>query len=210
MTSVERCPAPPSDLANRTLPIREFDLSTTDLYRIHRSEYGPIYYTRKSKGTQNRFDAADAEFGVLYVALSPEAAFIETVIRSRFVQRSLPLLVEAVELKARSVSVLSWKETRPLRVADFTQPLVALGGDALVLSSPEYDVTNQWSSAVFSHPDWVDGILYRSRFSLQECIAIFDRARLIECDTPIPLISHPDLPRILDRYGIGIGTEDDN
>jgi hypothetical protein len=91
-----------------------------------------------------------------------------------------------------------------LRVADFTLPLVALGGDSLNLSTRDYNVTNKWSSAVFLQPAQVDEILYRSRYSTQECIAIFDRAALIARDNPVSLTDCPDLRAVLDRYAIGI------
>jgi hypothetical protein len=204
MTTVPLCPTPPSDFPDRPLSIRELNLSVTDLYRIHRQEYSPIFYTRKSNGTQYRFDAVNDEFGVLYVALTIEGAFMETVIRDRFANGSLPLLVDETDLLSRAVSRLGWNETRTLRLADFTAPLISLGGDSLILSTPDYMISNQWSSAVFAHPERVDGILYRSRYAAQDCIAVFDRARLLTRDRAVPLIQHPDLPRILDRYGIGI------
>jgi hypothetical protein len=209
MTTVPLCPTPPSDFHDRPLSIRELNLSVTDLYRIHRQEYGPIFYTRKSNGVQYRFDAANNEFGVLYVALAIEGAFMETVIRDRFAYGALPLLVDEKDLLSRSVSRLGWTETRTLRLADFTAPLVSLGGDSLILSTPDYMISNQWSSAVFAHPARVDGILYRSRYAAQDCIAVFDRALLAVRDKPLPLLQHPDLPRILDRYGIGIAPPAD-
>lgn len=129
---------------------------------------------------------------------------METVIRDRFAQGPLPLLIDEEELNARAVSRLGWNETRTLRVADFTSSLVALGGDSLILSSPDYSITNKWSSAVFAHGERVDGILYRSRYSAQECIAVFDRARLIPRDTPVALGDHPELPNLLALYDIGI------
>lgn len=206
MITATMCPTPPADFASRTLPIREINLSATDLYRIHRREYGPIYYTRKSNGTQYRFDAANAEFGVLYVALSFEGAFMETVIRDRFHGTPLPLLIDEEDLTSRAVSRLGWSETRLLRVADFTKPLVAAGGDGLILSTPDYNITNKWSSAVYCHPGNVDGILYRSRYSGQECIAIFERAAFIARDHPVSLIEHPELSALLDTYEIGIAS----
>lgn len=204
MTTVPPCPTPPSDFTDRPLSIRELSLSVTDLYRIHRQEYSPIFYTRKSKGVQYRFDAANDEFGVLYVALTIEGAFMETVVRDRFAYGTLPLLVDEADLRSRAVSRLGWSETRALRLADFTAPLIYLGGDSLILSTPEYTISNQWSSAVYAHPEGVDGILYRSRHAAQDCIAVFDRALLAPRESAVPLVEHPELPRILDRYGIGI------
>lgn len=206
MTTVPQCPSPPLDFTERPLAIRELNLSVTDLFRIHRQEYGPIFYTRKTNGTQYRFDAADDEFGVLYAALTVEGAFMETVIRDRFAHGTLPLLVDEKDLLSRAVSRLGWAETRALRLADFTTPLIALGGDSLILSTPDYTISNKWSSAVFAHPDRVDGILYRSRYAAQDCIAIFDRAEMVTREDPTPLIQHPNLPSILDRYGIGIAV----
>lgn len=165
MTQRMPCPTPPEDFASRTLPITEINLSLIVLYRIHCREHGPLFYTRKTNGQQYRFDAALSEFGVLYVALSFEWAFMETVIRDRFQGGALPLLIDEADLESQSLSRLSWDQHRALRVADFKSPLVALGGDSLLLSTPDYHVTNQWSSAIFTHPAQVDGILYRSRYA---------------------------------------------
>lgn len=205
MTALDTCPVPPTDLGSRNLQIRELDVAVTPLVRIHNAAFGPIYYRRKAVGLEQfRFDAPNGEFGVLYAALSLEAAFIETVVRGRFIGKSLPLMIEEAKLKELAVSHLIPATGRILRLADFTRPLVSLGGNGQVLTSPNYDVTNQWSLAVHQHKTCVDGILFQSRYSNSECVAIYDRAILAAASSPRLLSDSPDVPGILDKLEIGL------
>jgi len=199
------CPLPPADLAKRSLPICELNMAAVNLYRIHRSKFGALFFNRRStSSTVFRFDASNDEFGVLYAAQSFAACMAETVIRNRFEEGSLPLVIEETELETRSISALGLSSPRALRLADFTQPLFSLGGNGLILSTSDYRVPNMWSSAVYTHPDNVDGIYFRSRFAAEPCVALYERAGITTRGKAVPLMDTPELGPFLDKYGIGL------
>lgn len=201
----ENCPEPPSDFAQRALPILELNLSTTNLYRIHETTFGPLFFNRRStSSTVFRFDASNDEFGVIYAAPSFAACMAETVIRERFERGSLPLVIEEAKLETRSISALGLSSPRALRLADFTQPLFSLGGNGLILSTGDYRVPNMWSSAVYAHPENVDGIYFVSRFAAEPCVAAYDRAGITVRGQAMRLMDAPELAPFLDKYHIGL------
>jgi hypothetical protein len=84
--------------------------------------------------------------------------------------------------------------------------LARLHADGSISTTPRYSVPRQWVLALWEHLKRVDGICYVSRFmNSQLAVALFDRCedRLIARDTE-PLIDHPDLPRIMDLFNVGI------
>lgn len=144
-------------------------VETSPWYRIHECVRDAVYFNRSA---QYRFNAPDAEFGVLYAAESVDAAFLETLMR--FGKRPPVVLLSA--LGARTVSQLRWE--RPLLLVDFTGTgLVQLGLDARILSMGEYGLCQRWARWLYAHPTRVDGLLYRSRMAPhRRSIALFERA----------------------------------
>lgn len=196
-------PLPPPDFHLRRLPARVLDLLSTEVMRIHRSVYSPIFYNRRSTSTTIfRFDAPNDEYGVLYASESFSACMAETVIRDKFVNQPMPTLLTEPELAIRSVSILGQDAPRLLRLIDFTKPLVTLGFTGQVVSDPDYHASNRWSKAVFDHPGNFDGIYFLSRYANQPSIAIFDRCPLIQHGPAVPLLSSPHLGPFLDEYDI--------
>src|SRR5262245_34027159 len=70
-----RLPAPPPDLCSRELPLTRISGA---LYRIHRLNFSGLFF---GKSGRSRFDDPQKQFGVLYAALKPEAAFAEALLR---------------------------------------------------------------------------------------------------------------------------------
>ncbi|MCD9121692.1 RES family NAD+ phosphorylase [Cupriavidus sp. UGS-1] len=199
------CPLPPADLAERSMPEIELDLGKTPLWRIHRSIFGPIHYTRKSLGgIPYRFDAANDEFGVLYASPSFAACMAEGVIRDRLQGKLLPLLLDEAELSTRSIAALAIGRSQPLRLADLTKPHLHLGMDNRVLTTTDYRGPNLWSSAIYKAYPHIEGIYFTSRFANEPSVAVFDRVRLIQRGDSIPLLRFHMLPEFLDRNGIGL------
>ena len=199
------CPLPPADLADRSMPEIELDLGRKPLWRIHRSIFGPIHYTRRSLGgIPYRFDAARDEFGVLYASPSFAACMAEAVIRDRFQGKTLPLQLDEAELSARSITALAIERSEPLRLADLTKPHLHLGMDNRVLTTTDYRGPNLWSSAIYQAYPHIEGIYFTSRFANEPSVAVFDRVRLIQRGNPIPLLHFHLLPEFLDRYKIGL------
>lgn len=199
-------PLPPLEFAERPLSVQR--VAAAKLLRIHRADRFPIHFGRER---WHRFDDPLQQYGVLYASPELAVCFTETILRDYF--RALPgsagALIPAEELEDRWVSRLDTPDARPLRLADLRGPaLQRLGGDAQVTASSDYQgLTQHWSRAIWEHPENVDGILYLSRYdNTLPATALFDRVtvRGLTVRETLPLLTHPDLPAVLDRYGVGI------
>jgi len=188
-------PPPPSRLPD-AIPIHPVEAGEV-LYRIHRSIHDPIFFgPGEGKPPTYRFDSARGLFGVLYVGLSLEGAFVETVLRNP--QRRI---VNWQEIATRSSSQLT--ASRTLRMAKmFGDGLAKLGTDNAISAAP-YEPCWLWADALWDHHDRVDGIAYRSRFdNNQICLAIFEREQTIFSKSPQQeLASMREIAGLLDRYG---------
>ena len=191
-------PLPPEDFNDRSLPIRHF---SGPWYRIHPAEYGPLFF-----GTlpNNRFNAPDGEFGVLYVGWDPHCAFIET-----FGSVTGTRLVATSELEKRSISAIA--SNKDLVLLDLTgSGLARLGADNRLCDGP-HEISQAWSRAIWGHPDGVDGIVFRARHDPERLsIALYNRPGLeehlaikgtVSCFDPV---FHATLAEILDVYGFGL------
>ncbi len=135
--------------------------------------YGPAEGAR----ARNRFDdplrpeaATRATFGVCYLGVSREAAFVES-----FLRRPAMDTVDRATVDARNLAELV--TTRPLRlVALLGAGLKAAGATAAVPHGPQ-SVARRWARALWEHPSAADGIAYRCRHDDEEvAVALFDRA----------------------------------
>jgi len=158
-------PAPPPDLDRRKLPLK---FLKRPLFRMHLTSRNCLHFGRKSSG---RFDDPLGKYGVLYVALQPEAAFAEVFLR----RLSLPLIRE-LDLQERSISEIVCHR---LRCVDLTGVgLRRVSCDNRIATEKPYHTVGQWSRALFLHPQQPDGIIYRSRHNPQfKCLALFDRCQ---------------------------------
>lgn len=189
-------PEPPVDLASRALPL--VDLAGP-WFRVHQLHHDPLYFGRSADG---RFNAPDADYGVLYAGSDPHCAFIET-----FGQSTGVYTVTLAALVGRGLSRI--ESRRPLRLVDLTGPgLARLGADER-LCSGEHEVAQRWAQALWTHPAQPDGLLYRARHDpSRHSVAIFDRASV---ELRSSLLGgwldpqHRDLlAEILDAYGFGV------
>ncbi|HEY1042624.1 MAG TPA: RES domain-containing protein [Telluria sp.] len=198
------CPLPPADFASRTLPVREFDCSSTPLLRIHLRANHPVFHSRRSSCREaNRFDAPADEFGVLYASASFSACMAEAIVRDRYAGGPAPLVLEEFRLRLRSLSRLEPHQPR-LRLADFSAPLVGLGFSTQVLATPDYAAPNQWSLAVHRHPEQVDGIYFVSRYANEASVALFDRVPVSARGAPVPLLECAQLEGFLQQHEIAL------
>ncbi|HET8676638.1 MAG TPA: RES family NAD+ phosphorylase [Blastocatellia bacterium] len=193
VTMGSRHPDPPSDLATKALPIETLPNGTA-IFRIHRTALRAKFFGRSSDW---RFNSPDGSYGTLYAAISPEAAFAETLLRGR------GTLIAESELKERSCCTFTI--TRELRLVRLHGPsMTTIGATAAVTAGP-YAVSQGWSSSFFYHPDVPDGILYRATHD-KLAVALFDRAQdAIGDGVSAPLLSDPTfLGGILDHYGAAL------
>ncbi|MDQ2827943.1 MAG: RES family NAD+ phosphorylase [Chloroflexota bacterium] len=155
-------PLSPLDLAAFTLPTVD---NAGPWSRIYRRAYDPLYFGRTG---DNRFDAPDGEYGVLYAGNDTHCAFVETFgdLGRRDVTTS--------QLDARCLARL--ETGRPLTLIDLTGPgLARLGADER-LCSGDHGVAQQWALALWAHPSRPDGLLYRARHDPSRYrVALYDR-----------------------------------
>jgi hypothetical protein len=206
-SSSDDFPIPPADFKDRKIPIKELNLRVTPLLRIHRSKNDPVFFNRpKTTGTRYRFDAPDDEFGVLYTAQSFDVCFAETVIRGRFEEGVLPLMIAESELTSRSISSLVTTSGKKLVLADMTKLLLHLGIDTRISTTIDYRGPSLWSAEIYKHGMNFDGIYFLSRSGAGPSVAVFSRVALQAAGSSISLLDWPALPGFLDRYEIGIAA----
>ena len=167
---INKLPPPPADLGNRSLPFKSIQGA---VFRIHRTNRAGLYF---GKNVTERFDDPLGEYGVLYAAAQPEAAFAEVFLR----QLSL-MLIRELDLHERSLSRISCKT---LHCVDLTgSGLRKVSCDNQIATEKPYRTVGLWSRAFFEHPQQPDGIIYRSRHNPRfTCLALFDR-----CQTKVTL-----------------------
>lgn len=192
---------PPDWLPRTTLPLTVHDTGKA-LVRIHRIGRDPIHFSPgHGRPPAGRFDSATGQFGVLYLALGFEGAFVENVLRS-----PARRIVGLNEIAARSLTVLA--SSRDLCLVQMHGAgLQALGVDNAVTTGP-YAPCGLWADALFVHPDRPDGIAYASRHDPdQVCIALFARPDLGLgiMGATLPLAGMlAEVAAVLRRYGKGL------
>jgi hypothetical protein len=184
-------PDPPGDLSSRKLPIHRINTGRK-LFRVHKSAYGAKFFGRSGNW---RFDDPMSSYGTLYAALTPYAAFAETL------PRGTGTLVATPELAVRSLC--SFTTVRTIRLAPlYGRHLAAVEANAAVTSGP-YECSQQWSRALHERPDRPDGIAYRASHDNDElAVVIFERAAAaIDDGSSTELLADPRLlGEMLDHY----------
>ncbi|MCY4151231.1 MAG: RES family NAD+ phosphorylase [Aestuariivita sp.] len=155
--------------------------------------------------TDSRFCTRNGRFTVLYAAPDFTTAFVETVVRDRFRGR------KGCEIAVKEITARVWVHISVQ--ADAALTLLDLRGDGCTRISAPTDVVNARNHAAgrafakaisADHVD-VDGIVYASRLTGEDVYAVFGRSigKLVDEETGL-LQNHPELPKILKRYGIGL------
>ncbi len=89
-------PLPPADLDQRKLPLK---IINGPVFRIHLTSRGCLYFGKK---ISERFDDPLGQYGVLYAALQPEAAFAEV-----FLRQLNWMLIRELDLQERSIAEIA-------------------------------------------------------------------------------------------------------
>ena len=139
-----------------------------------------------------RFDDPTGVFETLYCAPTFGICYAETLLRERFNAATGQYEVPKREHDMRSLSLLL-VDFAKLKIVDlYGRGLQAMGLNNSVLMG-EYNETRKLSRAIYDHPDAPDGMIYLSRFAVdqQAAIVLFDRAkphvRLLPGFSPAPL-----------------------
>lgn len=146
-------------------------LASQPLYRIHRQNHGPWYFSDDGSG---RFNLAPPR-GTCYLATEPIGAFIE-VFRAT-------ALVASADVAKRHLATLH--VLRDVKLADCSvRSARAFGITAAIHASEDYRATQRWAEA-FSRAGF-EGICYRlSHDPSQRCLGIALFGQGGESDLPV-------------------------
>ena len=191
-------PPPPAWLDSHPLPLDEHP-AARPIHRVHRSACGPVFFGPGAGAPPTyRFDSAGGAFGVLYAAPEPDAAIIETLLRTptrRFVDARK-------ELMPRALTIL--RPNRSLRLVRAHGDGLSRLGTTAAISTGAYAACQEWADALFRHPDRPDGVAFCSRHNNRElCFALFERSDYeleIETTTPLAHLA-TTIGALLDRHG---------
>jgi hypothetical protein len=148
----------------------------------------------------SRFCDGKSGFAVMYAAMSFETCILETLVRDRFthrLKRELPLAA----ILARAHATLSTQPSQDLNLLDLRDTgCVDIGAPTDAVRARHFAAGQALGRAVHEeHPD-VDGFIYASRLTGDDCIAVFDRAvGKLRVKDAGELKDHPELPAVLER-----------
>ena len=152
----------------------------------------------------SRFCDGKSGFAVMYAALSFETCILETLVRDRFthrLKRELPLAA----ILARAHATISTQPDQELNLLDLRDTgCVDIGAPTDAVRARHFAAGQALGRAVQEHVD-VDGFIYSSRLTGDDCIAVFDRAvpklRVLDaCE----LKDHAELPAALAKNHVDL------
>ncbi len=151
----------------------------------------------------SRFCSRNAGYTVLYASPAFATAFIETVVRDRFARRR-ERQVALREITARAWVRISTRPETELTLLDLRGDGCArIGAPTDTVRARNHAAGRAFAKSIHAAHRDIDGLVYVSRLTEEEVYAVFDRgmARLEATGTGM-LADQPDLPVVLERYGI--------
>lgn len=140
---------------------------------------------------KTRFASPRDKFKLLYLAVNPTTAIAETIVRDRFQGKAHRRMTEE-EFRERSIAEIVTAQS--LTVVD----LRGKGATLLNVPTDTAQAKNQSAGRTFSQKLYdetsLDGIVYSSRLTGEDCIAIYDRA--VHKLTPSAAIDLTTLPTL--------------
>jgi hypothetical protein len=138
----------------------------------------------------SRFSSTDSSFTLLYAALNLSTALAERIVRDRFQGRQ-ERVIATDELEAFAAAAVS--TLTPLRLLDLrTSGATRLGIPTDAVRGRAQLAGRRFSQQLYDTTDF-DGIVYMSRITNAECIAVYDRAIVAKLD---PACRVEDLMRL--------------
>ena len=153
----------------------------------------------------SRFCSRNAGYTVLYAAPDFATAFIETVVRDRFVRRS-ERNVALREITERFWARITARPATVLTLLDLRGDGCArIGAPTDAVHARNHAAGRAFAKAVHAEHADIEGLLYDSRLTSGDAYAVFDRGagKLEAVDTDM-LMDHPELPEVMERHGIGL------
>jgi len=151
----------------------------------------------------SRFCDGTSGYAVLYAALTFETCIAESLIRDRFVRRTrraLPLAAVLMRAHAR----IATQPNEELLLLDLRDTgCLDIGAPTDAARARHFAAGQALGRSVYTeHPD-VDGFIYSSRLTGEDCIAVFDRAiHKFSVVDACALKDHAKLPVLLEQGGI--------
>jgi RES domain len=148
----------------------------------------------------SRFCDGKHKFAVMYAALSFETCIVETLVRDRFTHRLKRELPSAAIL-ARGYARISTQADRELYLLDARDSgCVDIGAPTDAVRARHFAAGQALGRAVYEEHADVDGFIYASRLTGDDCIAVFDRAvQKLRVDEACELKDQSELPSVLER-----------
>ncbi|PZR86738.1 MAG: RES domain-containing protein [Stutzerimonas stutzeri] len=139
---------------------------------------------------RSRFSSPRNRFHLLYLAQDPVTAFAETIVRDRYENQVDRLLLED-ELDRYSIAAV--RNPRPLFLLDLRNEGASLLGVSTDAVRAKAQAAGRRLSQSLYDKTTFDGIVYMSRITNRECVAVYDRAVTPSLEADSPAI---DLPRL--------------
>lgn len=186
----------------------------TDAVRIIRSAHSATPLSNVP--SESRYcDAKIPKYSVTYFAESLTTAFAEVLVRGRYPIRferrgvtERPRSIRFTEIAARSVVLAQTVPRTTISLVDLTGPGPAYLGLHTDLSrAGSHTKGRRFARFIYENYPDIDGFVWESRHTIENCICIFDRAiHKTEVKSIIPLLTHPDLPIALSALSFAISA----
>lgn len=187
-------------------PLPLVSVSLPNFHHIFSSRYpDPLGYGKNpSRFSDPRRRVAKNRFGVYYLAETPEAAFVEAVLRENAIGTTGTYIIPKTTLAALKLADI--RATSPLNLVDLRGcAKVRLRVPTDATSASNHRLGQHWSLGFHDNPSRPDGILYDSRLVGRANIAVYDRAmHKLAVNDVTDLLDSADLIAILTKYDIGM------
>jgi hypothetical protein len=183
---------------------RLFSIELASAHRVFAATRMPL----SVQPSPSRFCDGTSGYAVLYAALSFETCIAETLFRDRFVRRTrreLPLAAILMRSHAR-VATQPQQELHLLDLRD--SGCLDIGAPTDAVRARHFAAGQALGRSIYQNHLDVDGVIYSSRLTGEDSLAVFDRAigKLMVLDA-CALMDHPELPTLLEQDRIRLVDE---
>lgn len=144
-----------------------------------------------------RFSSSKNKFQLLYLAQNPITAVAETIVRDRF-EKTTDRILLLEELDRYSIALI--RNPRPLFLLDLRfEGASLLGISTDTVRAKAQAAGRRLSQEIYDRTEF-DGIIYMSRITNKECVAVYDRAVDPNLATDAPALNLTMLSSLSDIF----------
>jgi len=144
-----------------------------------------------------RFSSPKNKFQLLYLAQNPMTAVAETIVRDRF-EKTTDRYLMREELDRYSIAVI--RNPKPLFLLDLRYEGASLLGISTdTVRAKAQAAGRRLSQEIYDQTEF-DGIIYMSRITNKECVAVYDRAVHLNLETEAPALNLTRLSSLTDIF----------